>query len=325
MVAARGGGGQRGRAAAIPYTRAMSFADIAARLLFALAWLLGRLPYRWHQGLGVRLGRLAYRRNTREAKVARRNFELLSAGSDPGAIEQAVRTVLEHTGRNALETLRIWTRPRTDNLALVRDVHGRDRLEAARAAGRGVIVAAPHYGNWELLVEYLASLGPFSLVYRVPEKPAGDRFLRLARGGENIRLVPAEANAMRPLRKALQAGEVVGITPDQQPKLGGGEFAPFFGIEALTLSLIPKLAARSGAAVLFGFAERGAGGRFDVHFLPAEPAVADPDLRVAATAMNAGVEAIARRDLRQYQWTYKRFTLRPEGSGEANPYPRDCR
>ncbi len=303
----------------------MDAAAFASRLLFAAAWLAGRLPLRTQQALGAAAGRLAYRRNTREAKVARRNLELLSAGSASADIEQAVRTILEQTGRNALETLRVWTRPRADNLALVHRVHGLEHLEAARAAGRGVIVAAPHYGNWELLIEFLAARGPFSLVYRVPESRAGDAFLRLARGGENIRLVPAEANAMRPLWKALQAGEVVGITPDQQPKLGGGEFAPFFGIEALTLSLIPKLAARSGAAVLFGFAERGPDGRFDVHFEPADPAVADPDLVRATAAMNAGVEAIARRDLRQYQWTYKRFTLRPPGSGEASPYPRDCR
>ena len=26
------------------------------------------------------------------------------------------------------------------------------------------------------------------------------------------------------------------------------------------------------------------------------------------------------RDLRQYQWTYKRFSRRPKGSGERNPY-----
>ena len=50
-----------------------------------------------------------------------------------------------------------------------------------------------------------------------------------------------------------------------------------------------------------------------------------PDVALATAAMNAAVEAIARRDLRQYQWTYKRFTLRPPGSGEANPYHPDCR
>ncbi len=303
----------------------MSASDVAARLLYALAWLVGRLPLRTQQGLGAALARFAYWKNTREAKVTRRNLALVPEAAGGMEPEQAVRAILAQTGRNAFETLRIWTRPRRDNLALVKAVHGEEHLQAALAAGRGVIIAAPHYGNWELLIEFMAARGPFSLVYRVPESRTGDAFLRLARGGENVRLVPAEASAMRPLFRALQAGEVVGITPDQQPKLGNGEFAPFFGMQALTLSLIPKLAARSGATVLMGFAERGADGRFEVHFQPADPAVADPDLARATAAMNAGIEAVARRDPSQYQWTYKRYTLRPPGSGETNPYPRDCR
>jgi KDO2-lipid IV(A) lauroyltransferase len=297
---------------------------LQTRLMYAAAWCTGRLPLSWAQRIGDTFGTLSHRFNTRECKVARRNLELLGHPTDAGERDQALRQILRQTGRNALETLRIWTRPRADNLRLVRAVHGLDRLAAAEAAGRGVIVAAPHYGNWELLVEFMAARGPFALVYRTPESAAGDAFLRLARGGENIRLVPAEANAMRPLWKALQAGGVIGITPDQQPKLGGGEFAPFFGRQALTLSLIPRLAERSGAAVLFGFAERGADGRFEIHFEPAPAAIASPDLAEATAAMNAGVEAIARRDLWQYQWTYKRWTLRPPGSGETNPYHPDC-
>lgn len=296
-----------------------------SRLLYSAAWCVGRLPLRLQQQAGAALGRLAHWRNTRETKVARRNFELIAPELDGDARERKVRAVLEQTGRNALETLRIWTRPRTDNLRLVRTVHGDAHLEAALAAGRGVILAAPHYGNWELLVEFMAARGRFTLVYRVPESATGDAFLRLARGGADIELVPAEASAMRPLWKALRDGGVVGITPDQQPKLGGGEYAPFFGRQALTLSLIPRLAERSGATVLFGYAERGDDGRFDVHFEPAPAAIASPDLAQAAAAMNAAVEAIARRDLRQYQWTYKRYTLRPPGSGEANPYYPDCR
>jgi KDO2-lipid IV(A) lauroyltransferase len=65
-------------------------------------------------------------------------------------------------------------------------------LADALAAGRGLILAAPHYGNWELLIDYMASRAPFSLVYRVPEKPAGDVFLRLARGRPNVQLVPRD-------------------------------------------------------------------------------------------------------------------------------------
>ncbi len=297
---------------------------LSSRLMFAAAWCVGRLPLAWAQRLGDALGALSHRLDTRECKVARRNLELLGEPTDPAGRDHALRGILRQTGRNAFETLRIWTRPRAANLALVRGTHGLEHLAAAEAGGRGVIIAAPHYGNLELVVEFMAARGPFALVYRTPETAAGDAFLRLARGGENIRLVPAEASAMRPLWKALQAGGVVGITPDQQPKLGGGEFAPFFGRQALTLSLIPRLAERSGAAVLFAYAERRADGYFDLHFEPAPAAIASPDLGEATAAMNAAVEAIARRDPSQYQWTYKRWTLRPPGSGETNPYHPDC-
>lgn len=292
----------------------------ASRCLYALAWCIGRLPRGLQDGLGRWLGGLAWRANGREPKVARRNLALALPAMPAAERETLVREVMRETGRASLETLRLWTRPRADALSRVAGCVGLDRLEAAEAAGKGVIIAAPHYGSWELLVEFMAARGPFSLVYRVPESAAGDGFLRLARGGENVRLVPAEATAMRPLWRALQAGEVVGITPDHQPKLGGGEFAPFFGVPALTLSLIPKLAARTGATVLVGFAERGADGRYTLHFEPAPAAIASDDLLAATTAMNSAVEAVARRDLRQYQWTYKRYTLRPPGSGEPNPY-----
>ena len=62
-----------------------------------------------------------------------------------------------------------------------------------------------------------------------------------------------------------------------------------------------------------------------LHLEPAPDGIADPDPRVAVAALNGMVERIARRDPTQYQWTYKRFTLRPPGSGERSPYPRDCR
>ena len=300
----------------------MPSVPVASRFLSAAAWLAGRLPRSLQRGLGTALGELAWRANGREPRVARRNLELALPAMAPGEREALVRAVMRETGRSTLETLRLWTARREATLRLVAGCEGLDHLEAAERAGRGVLIAAPHYGSWELLVEFMAARGPFSLVYRVPESAAGDGFLRLARGGENVRLVPAEATAMRPLLRALQAGEAVGITPDHQPKLGGGEFAPFFGVRALTLSLIPKLAARTGAPVLVGYAERHDDGRFTVRFEPAPAAIASPDLVAATTAMNAAVEAVARRDLRQYQWTYKRYTLRPPGSGEANPYPR---
>lgn len=272
--------------------------------------------------MGETLGSFFYRLNTREAKVARRTFEYTGLIGAQKA-ESMVKEVMRSTGRNLMETVRVWTRPRADNLQMIKNIHGIEHLHAAQAQGKGLIIAAPHYGNWELLIEYMASLGTFALVYRVPEKPWGDVFLRLARGGENVVLVPAETNAMRPLWKTLQAGGMVGITPDQQPKFGGGEFAPFFGKQALTLSLIPKLAQRSHAPVVFAYTAANEKG-FDLFFEAADVRIAGQDLSLATQVMNEQVEAIAKRDLRQYQWTYKRYTLRPPDSGEKNPYWPSC-
>jgi len=87
------------------------------------------------------------------------------------------------------------------------------------------------------------------------------------------------------------------------------------------VTLLSRLAERSGATVVFAWCERiGDGPQFALHVEAADPAIASADLPIALTALNAQVERIARRDLAQYQWTYKRFKARPEGSGEENPY-----
>jgi KDO2-lipid IV(A) lauroyltransferase len=229
--------------------------------------------------------------------------------------------VLRSTALQAIETLRLWTQPRDRNLARLTERHGEALYDAALAAGKGVIVAAPHYGNWELLNQWLASRGPIAIVYKAPDEEVGDAFLQLVRGGDNVQQVRAEGPAVRQLFKVLKDGGATGILPDQQPKAGDGVFAPFFGVEALTMTLVNRLAERTGATVLYGWCERiGPGMEFALHIEATPPGVADPDPRTAASVLNAGIERIARRDPAQYQWTYKRYTLRPAQSGEDDPY-----
>lgn len=306
----------------------MSVSEFAARcvatVLFTAARLLGAWPLRLQWRLADTLAWLVYRVNARSGRIARRNLELIAPQLAAAERERRVRAILRAAARTLIESLRVWTRTRANTLALVRTVQGLEHLETAERSGRGVILIAPHFGNIEVVVAFMAARRAFSLVYRQPLKRAGDLFLRRARGGAGITLVPAESTAMRPLWRALSQGNTVGITPDQQPKLGAGEFAPFFGHEALTLSLIPRLAERSGAALVVVWAQRRTDAGFDLHVEPGDPAIAGSDLRRALTAMNAQVEAIARRDPDQYQWTYKRFSRRPPGSGEHNPYFPDC-
>ena len=323
--------------------------DIAARLLYATAAALTRLPWAWLLRLGDAIAARSIRRNSRESRVALRNLELAYPDLLPAERAQLHREVLRTTARQALETLRLWTRPHTDNLTLIREHHGVRHLDAALAAGRGVIIAAPHHGHWELLNQWLVVRTALAVLYKPPQSRVGEAFLnrvRAAQGGRSgpadagaraghvgarVTQVRADASAVRQLLRRLKDGGVVGILPDQQPKAGEGSFAPFFGVQALTMTLLGRLAQRTGAVVLFAWCERiDAGGpgtasapAFDLHIEPAPPGIADADPTLAVAALNAAVEHIARRDPAQYQWTYKRYSLRPPGA-DGNPYWPDC-
>ncbi len=300
-----------------------------AFLLFLLARLIGWLPWPTLRGLGDGLAGFWRRRNARESRVAMRGLEL--AFPDMPAAKRAAlhEAALKSTGRQTFETLRIWTRPAADSLSMLDEGPGVAMFDAALAGGRGLIVAAPHHGNWELLNRWLATRTPLAILYAPPESPTVDAFLRRVRESQGdegrVEQVRAEGIGIRQLFKRLQSGGVVGILPDQQPKQGDGVWAPFFGVPASTMTLIGRLAQRTGADVLYVWCERqGDGPRFILHVEAAPPGIASPDAVESAAALNAGIEALVRRAPEQYQWTYKRWSQQPKDSPLGNPYWPDC-
>jgi len=127
-------------------------------------------------------------------------------------------------------------------------------------------------------------------------------------------LVPASARGVRAMHAALSRGEIVGILPDQAPKQakgGTGEYAPFFGVPAYTMTLVPRFARRIGAPVVFVFAERVGWGKFVLRWCEANEGIRAADDVEAVTALNAGVEQCVNRRPEQYLWTYKRFAPKP--------------
>lgn len=304
--------------------------DFAARALLLLASLLARLPWSVLRAIADGLARAWQSSDTRMAKVVRRNLELVYPDLLPAQRAWLQQAVLRTTARQFFETLRLWTQPPARNLARIREFQGVEAFEAALASGRGLIIAAPHYGSWELLNQWLAWRTPLAILYAPPESRIGEAFLRRARAAQGdahrITQVRAEGPAIRQLFKLLKDGGVAGILPDQQPKAGDGDFAPFFGIPALTMTLLPRLAQRTGASVLVGYCERigedRRGPLFALRFEPVEEGIADAVHGIAA--LNAAVERVARRDPAQYQWTYKRYSIPAQGSALGNPYWPDC-
>jgi KDO2-lipid IV(A) lauroyltransferase len=285
--------------------------------------LAARLPLRLLHFAGAALARVVALAGTREFRVAKRNVELVYPSLPAAEQQRFLRATLAETGKSFTELPKVWAGDPRRALGLIRAVRGREHVDAALAGGRGVLIAAPHLGAWELLNLYLSTIGPLTILYRVPQRPEFEDLLVRSRSVLGAEAVRAEASGVRLLFRRLKEGRMVGILPDQRPKGGEGADAPFFGQPTRSMTLLSRLAEKTGAPVIFGFAERlpGAAG-YVVHFLPAEPAIADPDPVVAVGALHRGLEACVAVCPTQYQWTYKRFSFREKGSGPDRVYGR---
>ncbi len=286
------------------------------KLAYGLMWCLARLPRRLFHALGLMLGWGFWITRNRKRRVVEANLALVQPGLDAAARRALARSCVAQTGVALMEVFGIWTHP-ARTLAAVREVRGQALLDAALAAGRGLILCAPHLGSWEVANYWVGARTPFATFYTRPRHPQAEALLRRLRAGGASTQFPIDDSGVRRVLRHLRAGGVVSIMPDHVPRTGAVP-APFFGVPALTMTLLPRLARRTGAAVLLLFVERLPRARgFRLHLRAPPPALLSADPVAACTAMNAAVEACVREAFVQYQWNYKRFKGRP-GSGLAD-------
>lgn len=290
------------------------------RLAAGAVRLAARLPLSVLQRLGWALGHLFVVWPNKQRRNALINIRMCQPCLTPKEQVALRDRTLREFGRTYLEIAYLWLRPVEDVLSLVTEVCGAELLRRSdgKGAGRGVIVLSPHLGAWELAGLYLAAQGPTTIFYK-PQRLLND-LIRSARGRSGAALAPTSPRGVRLLVQGLERGEYAGILPDQEPKgESGAVFAPFFGVPAFTMLLVNRLARRTGARVIFMFAQRlGPGRGFRMHCIAAPEGVDSEDDLVAATALNWGVEQCVAVCPEQYVWPYKRFRRRPEGP--PSPY-----
>ena len=221
---------------------------------------------------------------------------------------------MTHYVRGAFEAGMLWHWPLERIFSYFDETQGLELLQEAKLEGSGMILAGAHSGAWELLSLFIQQYLDGAILYKRARDPAIEKMLLEKRRRGGATLVPATGAGLRTMFKLLKSGRTVGLIPDQEPTLGEGQFAPFYGIETLTGVLMPRLAQRTGAPVLCGTCERRKGGRYRVHVFKVDDAIYDKDMRAAATAVNQGVEQCIEVDTEQYLWAYKRFRNQPDGA-----------
>ena len=264
--------------------------------------IAARMPLRAARAVGACIGAMAWRLNARPARITALNIDMCFPRLSLRERRALCRASLMETGRVVGEMGLAWY-GKADALArVVHTVEGAELVHGLPAGG--MLILMPHFGNWEVLSYAFREIN-VTCLYAPPRVPGLEDEMNRVRGRWRATMVPADIRGLRAVRRTLAAGGAVGLLPDQTPAREGGVRAPFFGHEAMTMTLAHRLLTEKTRAIL-STAQRTPGG-FEVRHVRIDDLIRDPDPVVSATALNAAIEAAVLRDPAQYQWEYNRF------------------
>jgi phosphatidylinositol dimannoside acyltransferase len=179
--------------------------------------------------------------------------------ADPALLERFADRAFDAYGRYWGEGAKLPAIPAATIVERFVVAEGREHLEAAKAAGRGLIIALPHVGSWEWGGAYLAQVGlAMTAVAEVLEPPALFEWFCAKRAAMGITVTPLDDHAGTTMLTTLRAGGVVGLLVDRDI-VGTGIGVDFFG-ERVTMPAGPAtLALRTGAALVAAACYSGPG------------------------------------------------------------------
>ncbi len=256
--------------------------------------------------LGSIVGLINYVFNRDHRAHAKRNLYQSGLINSKVAAEKLLfKSTLENS-KGAFETFAIWFKSPLKVLHWVKRVDGWQAVESALTSGKGLIFLTPHLGCFEITSLYYGAHHPMAVLYRQPRQAWLMPLITTGRQRGRITLAPANSQGVKLLLQALKRGEAIGILPDQAPLEGEGEWAPFFGHPAYTMTLASKLAQKTGAHVFMAFGERLSWGRgYTIHIRPIETGgINTPAL------LNAEIERTIQQCPEQYLWMYDRYKIR---------------
>ena len=289
-------------------------ASLAHRLQYG-AYRIAGVPVRAlrHErsiAIGSFIGRLCWIVLTRRRRVATRNIARIFPDRPADEQRRIARRSVENFGRFMVEVFSAM-RFSADELDRRFDVVGGEHLEAAAAAGRGVIILTGHLGPFDLAAFPLyPRVGTLNMVFRPPSNPYMDREVRAMRARAGTVPVPRKRASQR-LFLILRRGGVMAAAIDQRINPLGGILVDFLGRPAWTASVPALLQQKTGATVVPLFAYPGEPGRYR---LEVEAPVSldglgdDPEAELTRRYLEP-LERRIRRDPDLWLWLHDRWQI----------------
>jgi KDO2-lipid IV(A) lauroyltransferase len=291
---------------------------IILRFSYGLFKLCAKLPLRTQLSLGRGIAFIMWPFLGQRMHVARTNLKLCFPELDEAKREALLRCHVDALGMGVFDAVASWFSAD----ALLSEqyrIEGAEHLDAALAAGKGVLLLGAHFTTQEMGVRMLSFHHQVHCVYRRHSDPVQEAMVLQARLRHFADMIPSDD--MRKALKYLRQGKIVWYTPDQDFGEYGMEhsvFLPFFGVDAATVTVPGRLAQSTGAALVPFFFRREVDGRYLLRILPPLDEFADDPIEVARV-FNELLEQEVKKAPEQYLWVHQRFKTRPDPA-EASPY-----
>ena len=266
--------------------------------------------------MGSFFGGLAYKLLPKYRDITLRNLREAFAGEKgEKEIEQIAKDVFRNLGKTGAECLSLRKFNRKAIKRLVREEDYRP-IKEILSKGKGVIILASHFGNWEMSSIGGVAVGlDVTIIGRRIYYPPYNKFLASIRESKGVKILYRdEKNILRKSLQVLKSNKILGVAPDQDVDSVDGVFVNFFGKPAYTPTGPVIMAMLSGAPILPTFMLRE-NGRF--RLFVEEPIYVEKsgdrkqDIINYTQKWSDVVEEYIRKYPSQWVWMHKRWKTKP--------------
>ncbi len=284
-----------------------------------LLTVLGKLPYSLVARFGEWLGGVLYRIPNPRREVVRANLRLCFPDKTDADIDAMSRETYRKVFRGFAEGGIFWT---GNEARMRRLVQIDDQANLAALDGTPHILVTLHLSGLEAgairltmhLRDHVGRSG--ASLYTVQKNAIFDDFLKVARGRFGANMI-SRNDSVRNILRVLKKGEALQLISDMDFGERDSEFVPFFGVQALTLTSVSRLARLAGAKVVPIYTEQLPDYQgYVLRILPPWDDYPGESVTDDTRRMNAFFEAAIRPRVPDYYWVHKRFKHRPPGEPE---------
>jgi KDO2-lipid IV(A) lauroyltransferase len=278
-------------------------------LVRAVRAFVGAMPEAVARGLGTFIGAAFYVTDGKHRRLAIKQLRAAFPSKTADECRAIARATFAHFGRLLVALLRFSTFTPAEMRHRI-EIEGDDRVRAALAQERGVLIITGHFGFWELQgLAHALVLPSMSVVARPLDNPYLHDLLEQTRRATGNRVIYRQG-ALRRILRALAANECIAILIDQHIQPAEAVVVDFFNRPVSTTAAVATLALRTGAPIVPAFALPLARGRYRFIYehpieMPATDA-ADP-VRELTQRCTDVLEMYVRRHPHLWLWMHRRW------------------